>query len=446
LLRFATPFKIKEVRFLIIPQYFHIPYARVSCASVTIFVRLALFLAAAALTNCARAPIKSPDQAMRVAKTPPVAFADDMNFEGLAEGILKDVTRLKSFGDPVQVLKFGPFQIAKDKYIESLEVLGARLQEDPTGSTFLQTLQSEFVSLEVYGSDEWGKVFITSYYEPVIDGSPKRTKKFTQPLYGVPDDMVLIKLREFPGVSGAGTVRGRLIKAAERPDGAASAPLPTVVPYWSRQDIDSESAPLKKTAKILAWVDPVDSFFLQIQGSGKIKFADGRLIRVGYAAQNGQSYVAIGQYMFDKIPKDKMSQQKIEKYLRSLPVADQQALLNMNPSYVFFSEIDGEPKAFLGTEVVAGRTIATDTKYFPKGALGYLEYDKPTFATPDDDEPQATSKSSRFILDQDTGGAIKGAHRLDLFWGSGREAAQVSGVMRNAGRLYYLFPKAYLPR
>src|SRR5690606_10276917 len=172
----------------------------------------------------------------------------------------------------------------------------------------------------------------------------------------------------------------------------------------------------------------------------------GKLIRVGYGAQNGHPYVAIGQYLFDKIPREKMSQQKIESHLRSLSPEEMQNLMNMNPSYVFFLEIDTEPKAFFGTEVVPGRTIATDTRYFPKGALAYLEYEKPSFATPEDEEPTEFQKSSRFVLDQDTGGAIKGPHRLDLFWGSGRSAAQVSGVMRNAGRLYYLFPKAYLTR
>jgi membrane-bound lytic murein transglycosylase A len=393
------------------------------------------------LFGCARSPIKSPDQAMRLADDVPEILADDMAFDGLAAGIEANIQRLKAFGDPVMTLKFGPYEIQKDVYIENLEVLAARLREDGTGHSFVHTLQSEFVALEVYGSEEWGKVFVTSYYEPVLEGAPRRTKKFSQAIYGVPSDMVLVKMREF-----AGTLRGRLVKDDARIDGAASAPLPSIVPYYSRQEIDSPAAPVTKNAKIIAWVDPVDSFFLQIQGSGKIKMQDGRMIRVGYGAQNGHPYVAIGQYLFDKIPREKMSQQKIERHLRSLPPAEQQNLLNMNPSYVFFVENDGEPKAFFGTDVVKGRTIATDTRYFPKGALAYLEYEKPSFATSEDEEPESFQKSSRFVLDQDTGGAIKGPHRLDLFWGSGREAAQVSGVMRNAGRLFYLFPKAYLTR
>lgn len=395
----------------------------------------------AILWGCARAPIKSPDEAMRVARKEPEVLADDLAFEGLADAIEANIKRLRAYGDPVQTLKFGPFQIPKAEYIEMLEVLAARLREDGTGHSFVHTLRSEFVLLEVYGSDEWGKVFVTSYFEPVIEGSLKRTKKFTQPIYGVPGDMVLVKMREFTGV-----LRGRLVKSNTRVDGTMSASLPMVVPYWTRQEIDSPQAPVMKTAKVIAWVDPIDSFFLQIQGSGKIKLSDGRLIRVGYGAQNGHPYVAIGQYLFDKIPREKMSQQKIERYLRSLSPQEQQSLLNLNPSYVFFQEIEGEPRTFFGTEVVPGRTIATDTRYFPKGTLGFLEYERPEFATPEDEEPIGFQKSTRFVLDQDTGGAIKGPHRLDLFWGSGRAAAQVSGVMRNPGRLYYFFPKAYLTR
>lgn len=417
-----------------------------------------LFVAIGFLIGCARGPIKSPEDAMRIAKEPP-AMADDMNFALLAEGLEATAKRLKEFETPLQTLKFGPFEIPKDQYIQMLEVLAARLREDPTGVSYIHTLQSEFVALEVYGSDEWGKIFMTSYYEPMIEGSAKKTRKYSQPLYGIPEDMVIVKMREFSQrfsslrefqekvfeqKSRDGALRGRLVKESAR-DGTAFT-VPTIVPYWSRDEIDSSDQPLKNRAKVLAWVDPVDAFFLQIQGSGKVKLPDGKLLRVGYAAQNGHPYVAIGQYLFDKIPREKMSQQKIEKYLRSLPAAEMQKIFNLNPSYVFFTEIEGEPRAFLGTEVVPGRTVATDQKYFPKGALAYLEYEKPSFANADEEEPLGFTKSSRFVLDQDTGGAIRGPHRLDLFWGTGRDAAQVSGVMRNPGRLYYLFPKAYLPR
>jgi membrane-bound lytic murein transglycosylase A len=232
-----------------------------------------------------------------------------------------------------------------------------------------------------------------------------------------------------------GLLRGRLIQ--KKGDSDLSA---LVVPYYSREEIDTTPV-LKGQAKILCYVEPVDAFFLQIQGSGTVHLGKNKELRLGYAAQNGYTYKAIGKLLFDVIPKEQMTAQKIAAHLRTLPRADQQKILNQNPSYVFFQILEGSSKSYFGADVVPGRTIATDPKYFPKGALAFLEYDKPQFAEGVVDSAQSFSKSARFVLDQDTGGAIRGPHRVDLFWGSGPESERVSGVMRNNGRLYYILPR-----
>ncbi|MCB0350781.1 MAG: murein transglycosylase A [Bdellovibrionales bacterium] len=396
--------------------------------------------------GCARAPIKSVDQSMRKADAPR-EIQDDLALLDLGEALLANIERLKAISGSSS-LRFGKIEIEKSKYVESLEYLLSALNADSSGELFLKTLKSEFDFYEVYGGDSgWGSVFVTSYYEPVIKGSLKKNKTYTQALYEAPSDMIKVDVKEFARVfpilesyqsvviekSRDGALRGRLIKE----DGADRL---SVVPYYSREEIDVQGK-IRKTAKVICYVEPIDAFFLQIQGSGRVELTNGKELRVGYAAQNGHGYRAIGKALFDIIPKEEMTAQKIKNHLRSLPADEAQKIMNLNPSYVFFQKQESEPLSFFGTEVVAGRTIATDQMYFPKGALAYLQYEKPIFSDDESDVAQEFTKSSRFVLDQDTGGAIRGPGRVDLFWGRGKLAAQASGVMRNPGRLYYILPK-----
>src|SRR5690606_6704572 len=167
-------------------------------------------------------------------------------------------------------------------------------------------------------------------------------------------------------------------------------------------------------------------------------------LRVGYVGQNGHSYEPIGRYLWDVIPKEQMSLQKIERHLRSLTSEQRQELFNKNPSYVFFRELDQEAVTFMGSPVVPGRTIATDHGFFPKGSLALLQFERPHFNSPEDEEPASWQPVTRVVFDQDTGGAIRGPHRVDLFWGAGPEAKQASGVMKQKGRLVYFVPRKEL--
>ena len=191
----------------------------------------------------------------------------------------------------------------------------------------------------------------------------------------------------------------------------------------------------------MAWADPSDAFFVQVQGSGTVVLEDGKRLRVGYADQNGHKYESIGKFMVDVLPKGKISLQTIEAYLRGLSADQIRAYLFRNPSYVFFHEIDGEAVTSLGVPVIPGRTIATDGRYFPKGALAILDIDKPRFDSPTDEKPAGTEHVSRWVLDTDTGGAIRGGGRVDLFWGNGPEAKRYAGQIKSPGRLVYLVPK-----
>lgn len=377
---------------------------------------------------------------MRPARWPEL-LRDDSDLTQLAQALESNIRVLNQ--KPNQTLTFGGQKIVSSRYAQALSTLLDALKADTSGASFQQTLKRDFDIYEVYGNAKWGEVFITSYFEPVIEGARRPGGRFTQPVYGVPKDIIEVDLASFAGMrsdladAGARKIlRGRLV-----PNGDGR--LTRVVAYPDRAGIEA-NGPLKD-ATILAYTDPVDSFFLEIQGSGVIKFSDGHELKLGYAGQNGYPYVPIGKYLLDRIPKDQLSQGAIEAHLRSLTESERRELLNKNPSYVFFKPLKTAGITKLGTEVVPGRTIATDSSLFPKGALAFLEFPKPKFPSAQDRTPASWENTSRFVLDQDTGGAIRGPGRVDLFWGRGPEAKQSAGVMRSSGKLFYFVPKPVKP-
>ena len=392
--------------------------------------------------GCARAPVKDRSEAMRKAKNPP-AVADDLDFDSLVNGIKADADYLEKSnrGD----LTFGEVKIEKKKYVSALRFL---CEKAKSKESFYGAVNENFDFYEVYGNEDWSQIKATSYYSPVLKGSKKKTKKYSQPLYTTPKDMLAIDVDAFVEAfpkwktfkdqileqrSSRSLIKARLVEQKNS--------LSTIVPYYTREEIDDKEVLKKEKDLVLAYVDPIESFFLQIQGSGIIEMTDGSRFTVGYSNQNGHPYVAIGSTLLDKIPKEKMSMQTLTAYLKSLPKKETQKILNRNPSYVFFQKIEGKPVAYLGTEVVDGRTVATDNGLFPKGSLAFLEYEKPIFENINATEPVEWKKSARFVLDQDTGGAIRGPGRLDLYAGGGPAAEQFAGVMKNPARLYYLVPK-----
>lgn len=396
------------------------------------------------LFSCARMPVNERQDAMRKTSMD-IEFNDDLGFENLKKAIKSNIEYIKQSGRMPSELSFGKTKLSKKQYIRSLELL---IENSSSMQNFTSNIKNNFDLYEVYGNEDWAEIKATAYYSPVLTGSYKKTKELSQALYLSPQDMVYIDvdayIEDFPKwkivkeqvleqKSGRALIKGRITK-----DNNGSK---KIVPYYSREKIDGKKSPYS-SKEVIVYVDPIKAFFLHIQGSGIIKLKNGKQFTVAYANQNGYPYIAIGSLLLDKIPKEKMSMQAIEKHLKTLSKKEMQDLLNQNPSYIFFKKVDSKPLTYLGNEVIDGRTVATDNGLFPKGTLAYLEFEKPIFENKKSQEPIEWKKTSRFVLDQDTGGAIRGTGRLDLYVGSGDEAGQFAGVMKNPAKLYYVVPKA----
>lgn len=388
------------------------------------------------LGSCARAPIEDSSNALRLTETEP-NLKESLPIKPLVEAIQREMDHLYKTRRS-QSMQFGDRIISVEDYILALGYFVELIYKHQDYNSLWKIVREDFDIYETYGRENWGEAFITSYYEPLIEGRRKPRGRFTQPLYKLPDDLVEIRMREFGEkfASAPHAVRGRLIKD-ENEEWA-------VVPYLSRQEID-EARGLQGKRLELMYVDPIESFFLQIQGSGTVRLQEnGREFRVGYAGQNGHAYKPIGRFLTHVIPLEEMSLQRIEAYLRTLSPRELQRYLNMNPSYIFFKPLKENAVTFLGVPATAGRTIAIDRKYNPLGALGILEFQSPIFDDEDKMEPVAWKDTANFVLAQDVGGAIRGPGRVDIFWGRGKAAKRAAGVMKQTGKLYFLAPSEEL--
>lgn len=300
-------------------------------------------------------------------------------------------------------------------------VLGAQVSTPVIREFFEQN----FDPWQATNADGTTTGLVTGYYEPLIKGSRSRSARYRWPVYGVPQDMLTIELGAvYPELKNL-RLRGRL-------EGNR------VVPYWTRGELGRMAETLP--APVLLWAeDPVDLFFLQIQGSGQVELPDGARIRIGYADQNGHPYQSIGRWLIDQgeLQSHQASMQGIKNWAQSHP-AQLSELLDTNPSYVFFRELpasaDG-PIGSLGIPVSAGRSIAIDPRGIPLGAPVFLSTTYPLSSQP----------LNRLMFAQDTGGAIKGVVRADFFWGFGADAGAQAGRMRQQGRIWLLLPRGHTP-
>ncbi len=276
------------------------------------------------------------------------------------------------------------------------------------------------------GVDNQGRVLFTGYFESVLRGSLERTDEYRYPIYRTPDDVIVANLGKFSEKYKHEKIIGRL-KNGE------------LVPYFNRADIEKAGV-LKGRNLELIWVnDPIDLFFMHIQGSGEIKLTDGRSVQVSYAQKNGRPNRMAG-YLLDKgkLSKSEMTHQSIKKYLREHP-EELSDIFNYNESYVFFRIVENGPIGALGLTLTPGRSIATDLDLFPKGALAFIRLRKPVFDK--DGNIKSWETFSRFVLNQDTGGVIKGPGRVDLFCGTGSAAELLAGSLKETGELYFLVKK-----
>ncbi|MEP9403220.1 murein transglycosylase A [Sphingomonas sp. VNH70] len=265
-----------------------------------------------------------------------------------------------------------------------------------------------------------GKAFATGYYEPEIHGSRVRRSGYDTPIYGVPGDLVEADLGLFSTDLKGKRIRGRV-------DGTK------FVPYYDRTAI--EEGALAGRGLEIAWAaDPVEIFFLQVQGSGRLLQPDGSVMRIGYAGQNGRDYTGIGKLMWDRglLAPGQASMQGIMAWLRANPEQGR-AIMRENKSFVFFRELTGPgPLGAMGLPVVGQASAAVDVKFVPLGAPVFLSMDR-------------TDATGLWIA-QDTGGAIKGANRFDTFWGAGDDARAIAGGMSARGTAFLLLPLGTLAR
>jgi len=254
-----------------------------------------------------------------------------------------------------------------------------------------------------------GKAFATGYYEPEIVGSRVPQQGYV-PIHGVPAD--LIRCTKPDGQTG----RGRIDETG------------VCTLYYTRPEI--EDGALANKAPILAWAaDPIDLFFLEIQGSGRVRFPDGSVMRLGYANQNGREYVAIGRLLRERgiLPPGGTNMEAIKAWMRANPDQGRE-LMRENLSYIFFKELTGPgPMGAINVPVTPRATVAADPNFVPLGAPVFLASERP--------------EAYGFWIAQDTGGAIKGANRFDTFWGAGDEATRIAGGMASSGVAMILVPK-----
>jgi membrane-bound lytic murein transglycosylase A len=311
--------------------------------------------------------------------------------------------------------------IRKEDWKEACSV--ARTVDSTDGNAIRLFFESFFVPNQVRAPDGADTGLITGYYEPMLHGARKRGGAYQTPLYRVPDDLLTVDLAGvYPELKGM-RLRGRLVGKK-------------VVPYGTRAEIERADIPGKE----LLWVDdPVEAFFLEVQGSGRVRLDDtNETVRVAYADQNGHPYKAIGRWLVEKgeLPVEQVSAQGIKAWIAANP-ARRQELFNANPSYIFFREErlpdpSVGPKGALGVPLTPARSVAVDASLLPLGAPVFLSTTRAGSEAP----------LQRLMMGQDTGGAIRGAVRADFFFGFGSEAAENAGRMKQRGQLWVLLPKA----
>jgi membrane-bound lytic murein transglycosylase A len=303
--------------------------------------------------------------------------------------------------------------VTHERALASLERFRDLLAHAGSADALRRTIDAEF---RVYKSAGWdgkgGGVLFTGYCTPILDGRLAKDATYRYPLYGLPPDLVK---------GPEGEILGRKTGAG-------------VEPYPTRAAIEA-SALLAGKSLELAWLkDPLDAFIAHVNGSAFIRLENGEMRRFGYAGKNGRPYTSLGQELVKdgKLRKDEVSLAAIRAWAHAHP-DEIGGYLARNESYVFFAPIDGNPRGSLNVPVTSGRSLATDKSLFPRGSLVFVEGRVGSGAE--------SREFHRFLLDQDTGGAIRTAGRADVYLGIGADAEKLSGSTRVEGQLYYLFLK-----
>jgi len=333
--------------------------------------------------------------------------------------VLEAIDHSLDWFDAPSSRRFFPFEsITHDQAQASLLAFRETLQDAPTASVFVDEVTRQFDIYESVGWDGRGTVLFTGYYAPVFEASAYQTQEFNAPLYRRPDDLATDPVD--------GTPLGRRVA-----NGA-------VVPYYTRAEIEASNM---FDGDELVWLrNPLEAYIVQVNGSAKLRMTDGTSRYIGYAGKTDHPYTGLGQLMLDRnlVPREGLSLKAIQQLYDRDPELVESLILE-NDNYVFFTEYDGAswPAGSLGVPVTRETSLATDKRIYPRGGLVLVDTEAVTYS-------RGKRPFLRFMLDQDTGGAIQAPGRADIFMGIGKSAEILAGGQYAEGRLYYLLLKPHL--
>lgn len=357
-------------------------------------------------------------------------FADDMDLASLERAMEKSLSYYdRAAGKGLPTSDDALFSVREQR--ETLAALREILRSDASEEAKRRRIAATFDVYQSTGQDGKRTVLFTGYFEPILRGARAPEGPYRYPVYRPPADAIRVQLDKFR----EGWKNEQLVGRVSNGE---------LLPYYSRHEIEEQGA-LAGRGLELVWVDDrINLFFLHIQGSGKIRLTDGSLLQIGFAARNGRPFRSLSRFLVDtgRIGAREISYQAIKRYLRAHP-GELPEILGHNESFIFFREVQEGPVGSLGEILTGGRSIATDQALFPKGALAFMRLRKPVLDA--QGEVAAWVPFSRFVLNQDAGGAIKGAGRVDIFCGTGDEAEMVAGSFRERGELFFLVKKRPQP-
>ncbi len=355
-------------------------------------------------------------------------FSDDMDPASLEKAINNQLAAMFE-QDPASPVRLGDFTLTRGRLVETLEAFQKLLQKNLPQEEFNKKVTEEFLLYRV-GKGKNKKVLFTGYYRPVIPASPTPSPRYRFPIYQMPgEDFQNVKRQGGIRLVGSNSGIKQIRQSSEN---------------WrnlTREEIDQKGA-LSHQGLEVAWLeDEMERYFLHIQGSGVLEFPDGTRQGVRYQGSNSYSYNSIGKKMIRDgvITISQGSMQEIKKYFAKNP-QDTSKYLNQNKRYIFFSLSDEGAIGSGGGELVGGRSIATDKSIYPAGGLVFVKVRQPVLDA--NNKIKAWKPISRFVIDQDTGSAIRGKARADLYFGTGKKAGAKAGHYHEKGEVYYLIKKS----